>query len=116
MRSPSRPRPRSPAPAPDRRARGEPSRPLPALPRLRGGPALITSAANARLKLVRRLRARRARERLGLFACEGEDLVEAALDAGLVPVEALLDAERPALAERLPGAERVAPGLLAELS
>lgn len=33
-----------------------------------------------------------------------------------MPVEALLDAERPALAERLPGAERVAPGLLAELS
>ena len=42
--------------------------------------------------------------------------MEAALDAGYEPVEALVDAERPALVERLPGAELVAPGLLAELS
>lgn len=40
----------------------------------------------------------------------------AGLDAGLVPVEALLDAARPALAERLPGAELVEPKLMAELS
>jgi TrmH family RNA methyltransferase len=78
--------------------------------------AVITSAANPRLKLVRRLHARRARERLGLFACEGEDLVEAALDAGLEPVEALVDAERPALEERLAGSERVEPRLLADVS
>ena len=45
------------------------------------------------------------RERLGLLVCEGEDLVEAALDAGLEPVEALVDAERPALIDRLPTAE-----------
>jgi RNA methyltransferase, TrmH family len=76
----------------------------------------ITSAANPRLKLVRRLASRRQRERLGLFACEGEDLVEAALDAGLEPVEALVDAERPALANRLRGAEAVAPDLLAAVS
>jgi RNA methyltransferase, TrmH family len=78
--------------------------------------ALITSAANPRLKLVRRLVSRRQRERLGLFVCEGEDLVAAGLEAGLAPVEALVDAERPALAERLPGAEPVAPDLLAESS
>jgi TrmH family RNA methyltransferase len=78
---------------------------------------VITSPANPRLKLLRRLAARRARERLGLFACEGEDLVAAALDAGLEPVEALVDAERPpALAGRLPHAEAVAPALLAEAS
>jgi TrmH family RNA methyltransferase len=77
---------------------------------------MITSAANPRLKLVRRLHTRRGRERLGLLVCEGEDLVAAALDAGLQPVEALLDAERPALAERLPGAELVAPALLASVS
>jgi TrmH family RNA methyltransferase len=77
---------------------------------------MITSAANSRLKLVRRLQTRRGRDRLGLFACEGEDIVAAALDAGLEPVEALLDAERPALAERLGGAEAVAPPLLAALS
>lgn len=77
---------------------------------------MISSPANPRLKLVRKLRERRARARLGLFAAEGEDLVAAALDAGLRPVEALLDAERPALVGRLPGAELVAPALLAEVS
>jgi TrmH family RNA methyltransferase len=77
---------------------------------------VITSAANPRLKLVRKLAARRQRDKLGLFVCEGEDLVAAGLDAGLEPVEALLDAERPALADRLPRAEMVAPELIAELS
>lgn len=77
---------------------------------------MITSAANSRLKLVRKLHSRRQREKLGLFLGEGEDLVAAALDAGLQPVEALLDAERPALSERLPHAEAVAPELLAEAS
>ena len=77
---------------------------------------MITSAANPRLKLVRKLESRRQRDKLGLFVCEGEDLVEAALDAGLAPVEALVDAERPALVDRLPGAEAVAPALLAEAS
>jgi RNA methyltransferase, TrmH family len=76
---------------------------------------VITSATNPRLKLVRKLTSRRQREKLGLFACEGEDLVAAGLDAGLEPVEALVDAERPALLERLP-AEEVAPPLLAEVS
>jgi TrmH family RNA methyltransferase len=77
---------------------------------------LITSPANPRLKLVRKLSARRQRDKLGLFACEGEDLVGAGLDTGLQPVEALVDAERPALVERLPRAELVAPELMAELS
>ena len=77
---------------------------------------MITSAANPRLKLVRKLAARRQREKLGLFVCEGEDLVAAGLDAGLDPVEALVDAERPALLDRLAGAEEVAPALLADVS
>ena len=77
---------------------------------------MITSAANPRLKLVRRLESRRQRERLGLFACEGEDFVAAALDEGLEPVEVLVDAERPVLLERLRGAELVAPELLADVS
>jgi TrmH family RNA methyltransferase len=42
--------------------------------------------------------------------------VEAALDAGYEPVEALVDADRPALIERLSAADLVAPGLLAEFS
>jgi len=66
---------------------------------------------------VRKLESRRQREKLGLFACEGEDLVAAGLDAGLVPVEALVDGEQPALAERLGVvAEAVAPGLMAGVS
>jgi RNA methyltransferase, TrmH family len=76
---------------------------------------VITSAANPRLKLVRRLRSRRQRERLGLFVCEGEDLVAAGLDAGITPVEVLVDAERPPLIDGLQ-AEEVEPGLLAEAS
>ena len=77
---------------------------------------MITSPANPRLKLVRKLESRRQRDKLGLFVCEGEDLVQAALDEALEPVEALVDAERPVLVERLPHAELVAPELMAELS
>ncbi len=77
---------------------------------------MITSAANPRVKLVRRLASRRQRERLGLFVCEGEDLVAAALDAGAEPVHALVDAERPGLVDRLPEAEEVASPLLAGIS
>jgi TrmH family RNA methyltransferase len=77
---------------------------------------LITSAANPRLKLVRRLASRRQRERLGLFVCEGEDLVQAALEAGIAPVEVLVDAERPPLLDGLAEAESVEPRLFAEVS
>jgi len=76
----------------------------------------IVSRDNEKLKLARKLLDRRWRDKLGLFACEGEDLVAAALDAGLEPVEALVDAERPALVERLQRADLVAPGPLAEAS
>lgn len=65
------------------------------------------------MKLVRRLVSRHQRERTGLFVCEGEDLVAAALASGLVPEAALVDAERPV---EVPGAEHVAPALIAELS
>ncbi len=51
---------------------------------------MITSAANPRLRLVRRLRSASQRRRLGLFAVEGEDLVEAGLAAGLEPVDRLV--------------------------
>jgi len=77
---------------------------------------VITSSANPRLKLVRKLASRRQRDKLGLFVCEGEDLVAAGLDAGLEPVEALVDAERPALADRLPRGEVVSSELMAEIS
>ena len=65
---------------------------------------LITSAANPRLKLVRKLESGRQRRKLGLFVVEGEDLVEAGLAAGLQPVD-LLRAE-----------EDVEAGLLATVS
>jgi RNA methyltransferase, TrmH family len=47
---------------------------------------VITSASNPRLKLIRRLRSRAQRQRLGLFVVEGEDLVE----AGPEPVDVLV--------------------------
>ena len=65
---------------------------------------MITSASNPRLKLVRKLASRRRREQLGLFVCEGEDLVEAGLASGAEPVEMLV------------AGETVEPELLAELS
>ncbi|HEY7003180.1 MAG TPA: RNA methyltransferase [Gaiellaceae bacterium] len=77
---------------------------------------MITSASNPRLKLVRKLASRRQRAKLGLFACEGEDLVAAGIAAGLQPVEALIDASRPPELPRLGSAEEVEPGLLAEVS
>ena len=77
---------------------------------------MITSAANPRLKLVRRLASRSQRERLGLFVCEGEDLVQAAIEAGIHPVEVLVDAERAPLLDGLDEAEPVEPRLLAEVS
>ena len=65
---------------------------------------MITSRDNERLKLVRKLRDRRRRDKLGLFAVEGEDLLEAGLAAGLEPADVLV------------AGEDVAPDLLAEVS
>ena len=66
---------------------------------------LITSASNPTLKLVRKLLAqKRKREELGLFAVEGEDLVEAAAAAGIDPIELLV------------AGENVEPELLAAIS
>jgi RNA methyltransferase, TrmH family len=65
---------------------------------------VITSSANEKLKLLRKLASRRWREKLGLFVAEGEDLVEAAAAAGVEPVELLV------------AGETVAPELLADVS
>jgi TrmH family RNA methyltransferase len=46
-----------------------------------------------RLRLVRRLSQAKQREKLGLFVAEGEDLVEAARDAGVEPVDVLVAGE-----------------------
>jgi TrmH family RNA methyltransferase len=71
---------------------------------------MITSPHNEKLKLVRKLRERKHREREGLFATEGEDLVEAGLAAGLQP-RTLLTAAGSGL-----GGEEVEPELLAAAS
>jgi TrmH family RNA methyltransferase len=65
---------------------------------------LITSPRNETLKLVRKLHSRRWRDKLGLFVAEGEDLVGAALEAGVEPVELLV------------AGETVTPELLAQVS
>ena len=64
-------------------------------------PQLIVSRDNEKLKLVRKLHERRWRDKLGLFVCEGEDLVAAATAE---PVELLV------------AGENVEPALLAEVS
>jgi TrmH family RNA methyltransferase len=63
---------------------------------------VITSAANEKLKLVRKLQSERWREKLGLFVAEGEDLVAAARAGGVEPVELLVAGENVA-AELLAG-------------
>jgi TrmH family RNA methyltransferase len=64
---------------------------------------VITSPHNPKLKLIRRLLdSRRQREKESLFVCEGEDLVDAAREAGIEPVELLVadeDVEARLLAE-----------------
>jgi RNA methyltransferase, TrmH family len=74
----------------------------------------IASPQNEKLKLVRKLRDRKHREREGLFAGEGEDLVEAGLAAGLEP-RFLLTAAGSGLVERW-GGDEVEPELLASVS
>lgn len=71
---------------------------------------MITSPQNEKLKQVRRLRERRHREREGLFATEGEDLVAAGLGSGSEPT-LLLTAAGSGL-----GGEEVEPELLASAS
>ena len=46
---------------------------------------MITSADNQQLKTIRKLREKSWRDKLGLFAAEGEDLVDAAAAAGWEP-------------------------------
>lgn len=74
----------------------------------------IASPQNEKLKMVRKLRDRKHREREGLFASEGEDLVEAGLAAGRAP-RLLLTAAGSGLAERW-GGDEVEPGLLDSVS
>lgn len=74
---------------------------------------MITSRDNETLKLVRKLLGqRRHRSETGLFAVEGEDLVEAARQAGIEPVHALvagetIEAELLAAVSTLPHPARV---------
>ncbi|MDH4176687.1 MAG: RNA methyltransferase [Thermoleophilia bacterium] len=66
---------------------------------------MITSRDNERLKRAHKLlRSRKHRDETGLFACEGEDLVDAARGAELEPVDLLV------------AGENVAPELLASVS
>jgi RNA methyltransferase, TrmH family len=71
---------------------------------------MIESPHNEKLKLVRKLRDRKHREREGLFATEGEDLLEAGLAAGAEPRFVLV-----AAGSGIQG-EEVEPDLLASVS
>jgi len=68
---------------------------------------MITSHDNAKLRLVRALRRKRERDSTGLFACEGEDLVDAARAAGIEPVELLVAGDN-VLPELLAGVSTLA--------
>jgi TrmH family RNA methyltransferase len=72
--------------------------------------AMIESPQNEKLKLVRKLRERKHRERERAFVSEGEDLVGAGLAAGVEP-HLLLTAAGSGL-----GGEEVEPELLASVS
>ncbi len=72
---------------------------------------MITSNDNEKLKLVRKLRDRKWREREGMFATEGEDLVVAGVEAGWAPVELLVAAGSGVLGNGVEGVE-VEPDLL----
>jgi len=65
---------------------------------------VITSRDHGTLKLVRKLAQKKHRAETGLFVAEGEDLVAAAAEAGIEPVELLV------------AGETVAPELLAGIS
>ncbi|HET9678060.1 MAG TPA: RNA methyltransferase [Solirubrobacterales bacterium] len=71
---------------------------------------MIESPHNEKLKLVRKLRDRKHREREGVFATEGEDLLAAGLAAGAAPRFVLV-----AAGSGLEG-EEVEPDLLADAS
>jgi TrmH family RNA methyltransferase len=71
---------------------------------------MIESPHNEKLKLVRKLRERKQRERERAFVSEGEDLVEAGLAAGVKPRLLLTEADSGL------GGEEVEPGLLAAVS
>lgn len=71
---------------------------------------MIKSNQNEKLKLVRKLRDRKHREREGLFVTEGEDLLVAGRAAGVEPRFVLI-----AAGSGLEG-EEVEPALLAEVS
>lgn len=71
---------------------------------------MIASPHNEKLKLVRKLRDRKHREREGLFATEGEDLLEAGRATGAEPRFVLV-----AAGSGLEG-EEVEAGLLADVS
>ncbi len=73
--------------------------------------ALITSNDNEKLKLVRKLRDRKWRDRENMFATEGEDLVAAGVEAGWLPVELLVAAGSGVVGIGIDGVE-VEPDLL----
>jgi TrmH family RNA methyltransferase len=70
---------------------------------------MITSPHNEKLKLIRKLHQRKHRERTGLFAAEGEDLVEAA-DAAGAKVEFVLVAGQDVEPELLDGVSELGSG------
>jgi RNA methyltransferase, TrmH family len=77
---------------------------------------MIASPHNEKLKLVRKLRERKHREREGLFATAGEDLVEAGLTARVEPRFVLVATGSELFADLGARVEEADPDLLADVS
>lgn len=77
---------------------------------------MIESPQNEKLKQIRKLQSKKYREKLGMFAAEGEDLVLAALAAGWIPRELLATEEAPRAIRSHPVAEAVTSDALGSAS
>lgn len=77
---------------------------------------MITSKDNNQLKELRKLQQRRARVKLGRFAAEGEDLIEAALENGWDPIALLVTEDAPHSLKAHESAEMIEHDVLASAS
>ncbi len=77
---------------------------------------MITSTDNPKLKQIRKLQTKRERARTGLFLAEGEDLIEAAAEAGWEPEYVLEAVAADTTSEGAPSTLAVDERLLREAS
>jgi TrmH family RNA methyltransferase len=77
-----------------------------------GATPMITSKDNPKIKDLRKLQSRRHRARTERFVAEGEDLIDAALEAGWKPLGLFVTEDAPERFQKLPECEVVDDDLL----